>query len=253
MRRVVTYHSESMSTVAIIVQGSKLPSSHLERASEGRLKNAAIVNYRSAFLGKLTFPSSSLRSAAERKGNGKNSSSSFASVVVLASGDASEVQVETPEEVLSGEWPGNFSMLNFEDLSSYLEPMIFKAEAQPSAFLGDVMSRTIRTATAEQVLEEIEYHFASISGLPVTDKDLKCIGVISKKDIAKATKGLKSTVGEVMSSPVITLSAEKTVLDAAVLMLKNKIHRIPIVNDGDQVVGIVTRTDIFNALEGLPN
>jgi len=194
-----------------------------------------------------------LRSAAERKGNGKNSSSSFASVVVLASGDASEVQVETPEEVLSGEWPGNFSMLNFEDLSSYLEPMIFKAEAQPTAFLGDVMSKTIRTATAEQVLEEIEYHFASISGLPVTDKNLKCIGVISKKDIAKATKGLKSTVGEVMSSPVITLSAEKTVLDAAVLMLKNKIHRIPIVNDRDQVVGIVTRTDIFNALEGLPN
>lgn len=253
MKRLVTYQSESMSTAACIVQGSNLVASHLGRAPEWRLKNGEIVSCRSAFLGKLTFLTSGFRLSAEMKGKRKSSSSSSASVVVLASGDAAEVQVETPEEVLSGEWPGNFSMLNYEDLSSYLEPMIFKEEAQPSAFLGDVMSRTIRTATAEQLLEEIDYHFASISGLPVTDKDLKCIGVISKKDIAKAPKGLKSTVGEVMSSPAITLAAEKTVLDAAVLMLKNKIHRIPIVNDGAQVVGIVTRTDIFNALEGLPN
>jgi CBS domain-containing protein len=53
-----------------------------------------------------------------------------------------------------------------------------------------------------------------------------------------------------MTSPAITLSAEKTVSDAAVLMLKNKIHRIPIVNESNQVVGMVTRTDIFTALEG---
>lgn len=242
-----------MSTAAGIVQGSNLVASHLGRAPEWRLKNGEVVNCRSAFLGKSTFLTSGFRLSAEMRGERKSSSSSSASVVVLASGDAAEVQVETPEEVLSGEWPGNFSMLNYEDLSTYLEPMIFKEEAQPSAFLGDVMSKTIRTATAEQLLEEIDYHFASISGLPVTDEALKCIGVISKKDIAKAPKGLKSTVGEVMSSPAIILSAENTVLDAAVLMLKNKIHRIPIVNDGGQVVGIVTRTDIFNALEGLPN
>lgn len=242
-----------MSTAAGIVQGSNLTASHLGRAPQWRLKNGVIDNCRSVFLGKSTFPSSGLRSAAEMRRKGRSSSSSSDRVVVLASGDGAEVKVEAPEEVLSGEWPGNFSMLNFEDLSSFLEPMIFKAEAQPSAFLGDVMSKTIRTATAEQLLEEIDYHFASISGLPVTDKDLKCIGVISKKDIAKAPKGLKSSVCEVMSAPAITLSAEKTVLDAAVLMLKTKIHRIPIVNDEGQVVGIVTRTDIFNALEGLPN
>ncbi|KAH9326196.1 hypothetical protein KI387_006374, partial [Taxus chinensis] len=108
--------------------------------------------------------------------------------------------------------------------------------AQPSAFLADVMSKTIYTATTDQLLEEIDHNFERVTGLPVIDKDLKCIGVISKKDKAKASKGLKSTVGEVMSSPAITLAAEKTVLDAAALMLKSKIHRIPIVNDEAQVV-----------------
>ncbi|CAM6098401.1 unnamed protein product [Calypogeia fissa] len=62
-----------------------------------------------------------------------------------------------------------------------------------------------------------------------------------------------SKVKEIMSSPAITLSAKKTLQDAAALMLKNKIHRIPVVNSSLQVVGIVTRTDIFTALEHKKN
>uniref|UniRef100_A0A0C9RWN2 TSA: Wollemia nobilis Ref_Wollemi_Transcript_8250_1211 transcribed RNA sequence n=1 Tax=Wollemia nobilis TaxID=56998 RepID=A0A0C9RWN2_9CONI len=239
-----------MSFATKIVQGSNLAAWKLGRGSacSGRNKaafsTAAIFNRRSGFIGRADFPAGGLRWGPEKEKKGG---------VVFASGDGVETTVETPEEILSGEWPENFSMLNYEDLSSYLEPMIFKAEAQPSAFLGDVMSTTIYAARADQLLEEVDHHFEHVSGLPVIDDDLKCIGVISKKDKAKASKGLKSTVGEVMSSPAITLSAEKTVLDAAVLMLKNKIHRIPIVNDKSQVVGMVTRTDIFSALEGLPS
>ncbi|OAY66508.1 Uncharacterized protein ACMD2_22450, partial [Ananas comosus] len=60
---------------------------------------------------------------------------------------------------------------------------------------------------------------------------------------------LESKVGEVMSSPAITLPADKTVLDAAALMLKRKVHRIPILDKQQHVVGIVTRTDVFRALE----
>ncbi|KAI5056570.1 hypothetical protein GOP47_0028388 [Adiantum capillus-veneris] len=152
-------------------------------------------------------------------------------------------------EILSGEWPENFSMLNFEDLCKHYEPIIFKEDAQPQMLLASVMSMKIFTARADQLLEEVDHFFQSISGLPVINKDLKCIGVLSKKDRAKASKGLNSTVGEVMSSPAITLSVDKTVNDAAVLMLKNKIHRLPVINEVNQVVGIVTRTDIFKALE----
>lgn len=111
------------------------------------------------------------------------------------------------------------------------------------------MSKTIFTASPEQALEEIDHYFADITGVPVVDSDHRCVGVLSKKDRTKASS-LKAKVKEVMSSPAITLPADKIVSDAAVLMLKNKIHRIPIVNDSNQVVGIVTRTDIFSALEG---
>lgn len=235
-----------MSTARQIVQGSNLlPLQRLGKC-KGINKVSPIVNCRSPF-----YHQRARFSAACRWRSGVNRKK-IAGVVLASSGDGVETKVETPEQILSGEWPENFSMLNFEDLSSYFEPTIFKEEAQPEAFLADVMSKAIYIATPDQLLEEINTSFETVTGLPVVDKDLKCIGVISKKDKAKASKGLKSTVGEVMSSPAITLSAEKTVLDAAVLMLKSKIHRIPIVNDQAQVVGIVTRTDIFNALEGTP-
>eukprot|EP00249_Psilotum_nudum_P025620 c30324_g1_i1 orf=93-794(+) len=152
--------------------------------------------------------------------------------------------------ILSGEWPESFSLLNFEDLSAHYEPILFKPGAQPDTFLADVMSKIIYSASPDQLLENVDHFFSNVSGVPVVDRNLKCIGVLSKKDRSKSSKGLKSTVGEVMSSPAITLSADKTVKEAAVLMLKNKIHRIPIVNDSQQVVGIVTRTDIFTALGG---
>ncbi|XP_068664531.1 uncharacterized protein [Aristolochia californica] len=167
---------------------------------------------------------------------------------------ANNVEAEDdPEPILSGEWPDNFSLLNYEDLRAYLEPEIFKDKTQPSALLGEVMSTLIRTATVDQTVEDIDVHFQVVSGLPVVDEELRCIGVISKKDISRALHGLKSKVGEVMSSPPKTLTPENTVLDAAALMLRKKVHRIPIVNEEGQVVGIVTRTDIFKALEGFPS
>lgn len=37
--------------------------------------------------------------------------------------------------------------------------------------------------------------------------------------------------------------------DAAALMLKHKVHRIPVVDSDARLLGMVTRTDIFTALE----
>lgn len=126
-----------------------------------------------------------------------------------------------------------------------------RVQPHPTSLLGEVMSTAIITATADQTLEEVEHHFKYVSGLPVVDDDLRCIGIISKSDRARAgaSLGQKSTVGEVMSSPPITLPPNKTVKDAAALMLKMKIHRIPIVDERNQVIGIITRTDVFEALE----
>lgn len=160
---------------------------------------------------------------------------------------------DNPEGIISGEWPDNFSLLSFDDLRVYLEAHMSDdiVKVGPCMMLGEVMSTSLMTAMADQSLEEIDGHFGLVSGLPVVDDEFRCVGVIAKSDRAKASFGLETKVGEVMSSPAITLSPNKTVKDAAALMLKKKIHRIPIVNERSRVIGIVTRTDILQALEAL--
>jgi len=162
---------------------------------------------------------------------------------------AEEVHVREGDILPSGEWPESFSLLNYEDLSKHYEPDLFKPEAQPHKILAEVMSKIMHIAYPDQALQEVDHCFSEISGLPVVDEAYKCLGVLSRKDRSKASD-LTVKVKDVMSSPAITLSVEKTVCEAAVLMLKNKVHRIPVVNDEEQVVGIVTRTDIFTAMEG---
>ncbi|CAL9780767.1 unnamed protein product [Musa acuminata subsp. burmannicoides] len=191
-----------------------------------------------------------LSSAFSRNGGvGFNRSKQMLSASASLSDDLRPALGENPEGIISGEWPENFSLLSFDDLRAYLETQIISEKTKPSATLDTLMSTEIRTARPEQTLEEIDHNFEVVSGLPVVDDELRCIGVISKKDKARAYNGLKSKVGEVMSSPAITLSPDKTVLDAAALMLKMKIHRIPILNKSQKVIGMVTRTDIFQALE----
>ncbi|CAL9074179.1 CBS domain [Musa troglodytarum] len=158
---------------------------------------------------------------------------------------------EYPEGIISGEWTENFSLLSYDDLRAYLQSQVTVHKVGPSSPLGEVMSTTIVTAMAGQMLEEIDHHFEFVSALPVVDGELRCVGVISRHDRAEASLAAKTKVGEVMSSPAITLAPEKTVTDAAALMLKKKIHRIPIVNEAGQVIGIVTRTDILEALEAM--
>ena len=74
----------------------------------------------------------------------------------------------------------------------------------------------------------------------VTERDL--IRRIGKKDIY-----FRDILLEHMASrPLITAEMQVTVEEAAQIMLKNKIRRLPIVNAGNkkQVVGIVTVTDL---------
>jgi acetoin utilization protein AcuB len=56
----------------------------------------------------------------------------------------------------------------------------------------------------------------------------------------------KLTVGQVMTSTVITAGPDRPARDAAQLMLDHKIGAVPVV-DGGQLIGIITETDIVRA------
>lgn len=65
-----------------------------------------------------------------------------------------------------------------------------------------------------------------------------------KKELDKITR---SKVEEVMTKNVITTSPSSTLLEAAELMEKHDVNRLPVVSEG-KLVGIVTRADLVSAL-----
>ncbi len=111
-----------------------------------------------------------------------------------------------------------------------------------------------------------------VSGLPVVDARGAVVGVISEGDLLVKEGGPDSirhrplahlfgesretqealarvearTAGDAMTSPAITIDAQRPLQAAAALMVEKGIKRLP-VTEGDVLVGIVTRADLVRA------
>ncbi|AEH44642.1 CBS domain containing protein [Thermodesulfatator indicus DSM 15286] len=101
----------------------------------------------------------------------------------------------------------------------------------------------------------------SMRRLPVV-KAGKLVGIITDRDIREATPSRATTldihelyyllseirVKDVMTPNPIAISPDVTVEYAAVVMLENCISGLPIVDEENHVLGIITQTDIFKVL-----
>ncbi|MEA5079939.1 MAG: CBS domain-containing protein [Anaerolineaceae bacterium] len=67
----------------------------------------------------------------------------------------------------------------------------------------------------------------------------------SRKNQEVSLKILTQPVEKVMNSPVLTISPEAELTEAAKLMLDNKIHSLPVVDQEKKMVGIITESDLF--------
>jgi tRNA nucleotidyltransferase (CCA-adding enzyme) len=81
------------------------------------------------------------------------------------------------------------------------------------------------------------------TGFPVVDDD-RLMGVISRRDFKKLKKSaqMQAPVKAFMSTKNITIEPDKSPMEAARLMVKHDIGRLPVVKDG-RIVGIMSRSD----------
>lgn len=107
-----------------------------------------------------------------------------------------------------------------------------------------VMTREVKTVRPETPLDEALQLFvrAQIHGAPVVDAEGRLLGMVSFTDLAERA-GEDVTVGDVMRRDVPTVSEETPLAEAAALMLRGRVRRLPVLR-GDRVVGILTATDI---------
>ncbi|MDR2906068.1 MAG: IMP dehydrogenase [Helicobacteraceae bacterium] len=100
--------------------------------------------------------------------------------------------------------------------------------------------------TAEETLGDAENIMREnrISGVPVIDDHNKLVGILTNRDM-RFEIDMAKTVGEVMTRmPLMTGKVGTTLDEAAVIMHKNKIEKLPIVDDGGYLKGLITIKDI---------
>ncbi len=87
----------------------------------------------------------------------------------------------------------------------------------------------------------------------VIAKDKNPVGILTERDLVKVLADtnheyvLTQPVSDVMTSPVLSLNQNESLFDALVVTKAEKVRHLPVVNNTDHLVGLVTHTDIANA------
>jgi CBS domain-containing protein len=117
--------------------------------------------------------------------------------------------------------------------------------------IKDIMSKHVESAGPDDTIKEAARKMKDIDSgiLPVCEKD-HIIGIITDRDIvvrstAKGQDPHNTKVRDVMSTDIRLGRADEDVEDIAVEMEKFKIRRVPVVSDGNRVVGMLSLGDIL--------
>jgi CBS domain-containing protein len=124
----------------------------------------------------------------------------------------------------------------------------------------EIMTRPVITLEAEMSLLQAAAVLAEqqVAAAPVLNEDGELVGMLTEGDLITERLGpdpgpqdrrggAAQTVGEVMTSTVIAMSASADAADLAEAMLDYDVHSVPIV-EGSEVIGIVSQRDLLRTL-----
>jgi len=146
----------------------------------------------------------------------------------------------------------------------------------------DIMTTKVITISKDTTIGELSRILLKnkISGLPVVDDEGKLIGMVTDADIITedmepmfpiyfdpliisyafienfekyqkdAKEYLETKVEEIMAKRVKSVKKETPVSEIARIMVKDKINRIPVIDEKNKVIGIVARADILKSMVG---
>lgn len=136
-----------------------------------------------------------------------------------------------------------------------------------NATVKDVMTTHVVAVRLNATYKDIAARLRElrVSAFPVLDDDNKVVGVVSEADLLtkealessvprlmdgilhgrERAKAAAVTAADLMSKPAITIGPHELVTTAARLMYSRKLKRLPVVDDKDRLIGIVTRTDVL--------
>ena len=124
------------------------------------------------------------------------------------------------------------------------------------------MTKNVLTANPDTTLPEAHQIMMdnNIRRLPVVDKNGRIIGIITLGDVrgAQPSEATSLSIWEmnyllsnlklkkIMTPHPVTVEADATIGEAARLMLENKVSGLPVVDEDNKLLGIITESDIFS-------
>ncbi|MGC2061861.1 MAG: CBS domain-containing protein [Thermodesulfovibrionales bacterium] len=136
----------------------------------------------------------------------------------------------------------------------------------------DVMTKDIISVQKYESILHVADILAekNISGLPVVDKGNKVIGIITQadilsvvgirkehtlKDLLKHMLGeplpeqkIGDIVADIMAAPAVTIKPTANIAEAAQILDEKRIRRLPVVDDKNVLIGLISRADILKAV-----
>ena len=138
----------------------------------------------------------------------------------------------------------------------------------------DVMTSPVVWVKKDAPYKEIAARLREnrVSGFPVLDDEGKVIGVVSGADLLRKEaldggydgmpgmitgllrrkeqgKARGVTAADLMTHPAVTISPDADVENAARLMYKGKIKRLPVVDSDGRLTGIISRADVLSVVD----
>ena len=123
------------------------------------------------------------------------------------------------------------------------------------------MTEAVLSIGIDEPASEVLRLFASypVHHLPVLSGQ-KVVGMLSSADVMKMAAVMPKTgsapgayldqrvkVATLMSKPAITVHPSATLLEAARTMAGNAVHALPVVDEAERLLGIITTTDVMHA------
>jgi acetoin utilization protein AcuB len=134
-----------------------------------------------------------------------------------------------------------------------------------SRLIREIMQEKVVTISVDDSLATVEdiMHLGGVRHLPVV-RGGRLVGVVSQSDLLRLSLSTLNSQGneyrraflqalevsQAMSSPPVLIEAYATIEKAAMLMAQHKIGCLPVL-DGDDLVGLVTITDMLSHFSGM--
>ncbi len=145
-----------------------------------------------------------------------------------------------------------------------------------SIHVREIMSKEVVTVAPHDSLHESLQLMVEnkVTAVPVVDGHDRCVGMLSSSDFLEITSDLDGELSELeglegaaerwvvkqlgkgighdqvadhMTDHVATISSEAKLIEAAAVMLRNHVHRLPVIDASHRLVGIVSTMDLMRA------